>query len=243
VWRLSEGVVIGRLGRIQSASVPLPADFGPEELAAARKEVKGRLAAADESPCAVAIKWRDDLLAAGSVAAEGRRTPSSPYETIKPVEFCDLRFAGAHAQNARGDIVFYNVRVSGSGLSRARQQAIASDDIAPSATDDEDEPNSYFHAAIGPQERRLAVGPQRVAYRGPLEAWMAQQELPVLRRMGPAAIAPAFKSHCEEHLPELVPLLPKRLRSMKNVIERIIKRRIDAVRTKPRGPNPAGNGQ
>jgi hypothetical protein len=67
VWRLSEDVVISRLGRIHSASVPLPADFGPEELAAALKEVKGRLAAADESPCAVAIKWRDDLLAAGFV--------------------------------------------------------------------------------------------------------------------------------------------------------------------------------
>jgi hypothetical protein len=30
---------------------------------------------------------------------------------------------------------------------------------------------------------------------------------------------------------------------MENVIERIINRRIDAVRTKPRRPNPAGNGQ
>jgi hypothetical protein len=112
-----------------------------------------------------------------------------------------------------------------------------------SSTDDKDEPNSYLQAPTGPQERRPGLGPQRVAYRGPLEAWMAQQELPVLRRMGPAAIAPAFKSHCEQHLPELVPLLPKRLRSMENVIERIIKRRIDAVRTKPRGTNPAGNGQ
>jgi hypothetical protein len=263
VSRLSHEVVISRLARLQSASVPLSADAGPEERAAALKEVKGRLGAAGESPCAVAIKWRDHLVATGLVAAEGRRGPSSLYETIKPVEFGDLRFADPHAENAKGEIVFYNVRMSGWDLWRARQLAMASDDMAPSmidsvkvpsdqlpphvgeksSTDDEDEPNSYLHAAIGPQETRPGVGSQRMAYRGPLEAWMAQQELPVLRKMGPAAIASAFKSYSEQHSPELVPLLPKRLRSMENVIERIINRRIDAVRTKPRRPNPAGNGQ
>ncbi len=131
VRRLSNDLVIGRLGRVQRASVPLSADAGPEERALAWKKVKEGLAAAGESPCAIAIKWRDYLLSTGLVTAEGRRSLSDPYETMKPVEFGDLRFADLHAENARGDIVFYNVQLSGSALWRARQQAIASDDTAP----------------------------------------------------------------------------------------------------------------
>jgi hypothetical protein len=132
VSRLSLEVVIGRLARIQSASVPLSSDAGPEERAAALKEVKELLAAAGPNPSSRAIKWRDNLLATGLVAAEGRRTPFSLYESIKPVEFSDLQLAGSHAENATGDVVFYNVRLSGSGLWKARQQAVASNDTAPS---------------------------------------------------------------------------------------------------------------
>ena len=132
IARLPHDVVIGALMRIQSVAVPLSPDAGPEERAAALKEVKELLAAAGPNPYSRAIKWRDNLLATGLVAAEGRRTPFSLYESIKPVEFSDLRLAGSHAENARRDIVFYNVRMSGSGLWKARHQAVASDDMAPS---------------------------------------------------------------------------------------------------------------
>jgi hypothetical protein len=259
VSRLSHEVVIGKLGRIQSAFVPLSAVAGPEERAAARKEAKERLAAAGESPCAVAIKWRDDLLAAGLVAAVGRRTPSSPYETIKPVEFCDLRFAGLHAENGRGVVVFYNMRMSGSGLWRARQQAIALDDMAPPAIESAKVPSDQLpphaipersskgkqiadpHARNRNEKQASVTIQQRAAYKGPLELWMAQQQLSVLQKIGPAAIARQFDSHCAEALPALVPLLPKRLRSMEGVIERIIKRRVEALRTKNRSPQSFGN--
>jgi hypothetical protein len=134
VARLSEARVIGKL-TIAAAFVPMSADPGPEECAAALIEIKKQLATAGESPCVVANKWRDDLVAAGLVTTEGKRTPSGPYETIKPVELCDLKFSGPHAVNARGGIVFYNVRLSGLGLLRARQQTIASGDMAPSAVE------------------------------------------------------------------------------------------------------------
>jgi hypothetical protein len=135
IARLPHDVVTGALMRIPSAAVPLSSDAGPEERAAALKEVKELLAAAGSNPSARAISWRDNLLATGLVAAEGRRTPFSLYESIKPVEFSDLRLAGPHAENAKGGIVFYNVRMSGSGLWKAQQQAIASDVMAPSATE------------------------------------------------------------------------------------------------------------
>jgi hypothetical protein len=129
---LSEEVVISRLGRVRSASVPLSADAGPDDLAAAREELKKQLAAAGGSPSATAYKWRDDLLSAGLVTAEGRRMPSSSYETIRPIQFCGLKLAAPHAQNTRGEIVFYEVRISGLGLWQARQQAIGSSDVGPS---------------------------------------------------------------------------------------------------------------
>jgi hypothetical protein len=132
VAKLSNDLVLGRL-RIPIAFVPLSGDAGPEEHAAALKEIRERLATARENPCTGAIRWRDDLLAAGLAAAVGRRTPYSAYETIKAVEFCELKLAGPHARNARGDIVFYNVRMSGMSLWRARRQAIAPDDMAPPA--------------------------------------------------------------------------------------------------------------
>jgi hypothetical protein len=72
---------------------------------------------------------------------------------------------------------------------------------------------------------------------------MAPQQLLILQRMGPAAIAHAFRSHCERALPELMPLLPMRLRSMECVIERIIQRRGEALRSKNRNATSADNGQ
>jgi hypothetical protein len=163
VSRLSHEVVIGRLARIQSASVPLSADAGPEERAAALKEVRGRLGAAGESPCAVAIKWRDHLVATGLVAAEVRRTPSSPYETIKPVEFSDLRFADPHAENAGREIVFYNVRMSGWDLWRARKRAMASDDMAPSAIESAKVTSDQLPAHALPERSNAAPGMRAVS--------------------------------------------------------------------------------
>jgi hypothetical protein len=72
---------------------------------------------------------------------------------------------------------------------------------------------------------------------------MAQQELSVLRKMAAAAISREFKSHCAQHLPGVLLLLPKRLRSMENVIERIIKRRSEAAHPKTGGPKPVGKRQ
>src|SRR5262249_21221176 len=57
--------------------------------------------------------------------AQGRRTPSMPYETINPVEFCHLTLAGPHAGNARGEIVFYDVHISGLDLWEVRRTVAA----------------------------------------------------------------------------------------------------------------------
>jgi hypothetical protein len=125
VASLSEVVVLVRLARITTAFVPLSTEAGPEERAAALKAVKQQLRLAGKSPLVAAVtKWRDQLLATGVVLAEGRRTPFGAYETIKPVEFCDLTLAGPHAES-RQQIVFYAVRLSGRDLSRARPQALA----------------------------------------------------------------------------------------------------------------------
>ena len=147
IARLPHDVVTGALMRIPSAAVPLSSDAGPEERAAALNAVKELLVAAGPNPSARAISWRDNLLATGLVAAEGRRTPLSLYEAIKPVEFSDLRLTFSQAENARGDIVFYSVRMSGSDLWKARQQAPASDDMAPSAIESGKEPSDQLPPA------------------------------------------------------------------------------------------------
>jgi len=59
---------------------------------------------------------------------------------------------------------------------------------------------------------------------------MAPQLLVTLRRMNPAAIGREFKAYCERERPELLPMLPKRLRSIEPVIERIIANRTAATR-------------
>jgi hypothetical protein len=117
------------------------------------------------------------------VAAEGRRTPSNSYETIKPVEFSDLRFAGARAENARGNTIFYEVRISGSGLLRARQQAIASDDMEPSALEPTDVSSDQLppHA---PLERSYAApGMSSVPEPNQIPLIEAVHELRVLRNI------------------------------------------------------------
>jgi hypothetical protein len=61
--------------------------------------------------------------------------------------------------------------------------------------------------------------------------------------MGLSAISLEFKSHCEQHLPGMVPLLPKRLRSMERVIERIIARRVAVARTESSSSTRASKRQ
>jgi hypothetical protein len=112
-----------------------------------------------------------------------------------------------------------------------------------SSTADQKERSGRRHADISPPEKLPNANKQRAAYRAALSAWMAPQQLPHLQRMGLAAISLEFKSHCEQHLPRMVPLLPRRLRSIEPVIERIINRRVEAGRTQNRGSKSAGNGQ
>jgi hypothetical protein len=183
ISRLSHNVIMGTLGRIQSVSVPLSAGAGPEERSAALKEIKERLAAAGESACDVAIKWRDQLLSTGLVAAEGRRTPSSPYETIKPREFCDLRFAGPHAANAGGDIVLYDVRMSGWGLWRARQQAIVSADMAPFPIESANVPSGQLPPHALPERSYAALGMRLVPEPNPIPLIEAIHDLRLLRNV------------------------------------------------------------
>jgi hypothetical protein len=128
VAHLSDEVALVRVSRSASVYAPLPPEAGPEEGAAALKEIRERLATASERAYVAPEKWRDHLLATGLVAAEGRRTPSSIFQIIRPIEFCDLRLVAQELKNTRGDIVFYHVRMSGLDLSRARQRAVMSPD-------------------------------------------------------------------------------------------------------------------
>ena len=59
---------------------------------------------------------------------------------------------------------------------------------------------------------------------------MAGVPLDVLHRMTHDAIASEFKHYCEQQLPDLLTLLPKRLRSMEPLIKRIVADRVAAVR-------------
>jgi hypothetical protein len=76
------------------------------------------------------------------------------------------------------------------------------------------------------------VRQRRGLYRAPLEEWMADQKLGVLNKMSVLAIAQKFKSDCKKEKPELLPLLPQRLRrdsSMFRVIEGHIHYRNEAI--------------
>jgi hypothetical protein len=108
---------------------------------------------------------------------------------------------------------------------------------------DEYEPRGTLYADISLLEKAPGTSRQRAAYRSALERWMARHDLPLLQKLGATAISREFKSHCEQHLPGVVSLLPKRLRSMENVIESIITRRIKGARHKHHGPKPAGKPQ
>jgi hypothetical protein len=68
---------------------------------------------------------------------------------------------------------------------------------------------------------------QRGAYKGALEQWMASEVLARWRRMSLNAIAREFVKYCKAKRPDVLPLLPKRLRSMEPAIERIITRRVN----------------
>lgn len=71
---------------------------------------------------------------------------------------------------------------------------------------------------------------RRGAYSGALEEWLAQKQTSTLQRMPPDAFAREFKLYCERERQELLPLLPKRLRSMERTIEKIIERRVNAAK-------------
>jgi len=125
--------------------VPLSSDAGPEERTTALNALKEQLRVSPESPFLAATKWRDYLLGTGQAVAQGRRTPRALYETIEPVEFCGLTVAGPHAVNRRGEIGFYDVRISGRDLWEARQAAvaaIAAVEIKPDDTSEELRPAS-----------------------------------------------------------------------------------------------------
>jgi len=125
VARLSEAVAVGRLAGGAGAFVPLSSDAEPEERTAALKALKKQLRVSPESPFLAATKSRDYFLGTGQAAARGRRTRWALYETIEPVEFCDLTVAGPHAVNRRGEIAFYDVRISVQVLWEVRQAAVA----------------------------------------------------------------------------------------------------------------------
>ena len=147
VARLSEAAAVGRLagaGRcrqtgapLASAFVPMSSDAGPEERTAALKAAKEQLRVSRESPFLAATKCRDHFLGTGQAVAQGRRTPWALHKTIGPVEFCDLTVAGPNLVNRRGEIAFYDVRISGRDLWELRQAAvaaIAAAEIKPVAT-------------------------------------------------------------------------------------------------------------
>jgi hypothetical protein len=85
-------------------------------------------------------------------------------------------------------------------------------------------------AAAAPGQPAVSPRRRRGAYIGALSEWMARMPIDTLRRMTPDAIAREFKVYCERERPELLPLLPKRLRSMHRIIERIIEGRVEAAK-------------
>jgi hypothetical protein len=174
----SDDVLTIALGKTRRVFALLSAGAGPEERAAAIREAKERLRTVREHPSAAAKKLLDYLLAAGVVAAQGRRRFSSPYEIIEPIEFSELRLAGSNLVNASRDIVFYNVRLSSRDLDKARRRLLAPDGTARESSPlpnegvipRETEGTGLQHWRAGPE---LAPSP----IEGPLE---------VKRRRGPA---------------------------------------------------------
>jgi len=142
------------------------------------------------------------VLALSWVKAKGSRTPNGQLEAVDPAEFTRLSLAGVHAVNPKTNKpVWHDLRVSAKDVLQLLQRRQA--DAPPAVA-----------APIEPSSR------QRSAYRSALEEWMATKLLRTLRKMSPIAVANQFKTERPD-----VPL-PKRLRSMEPLIERIIAERV-----------------
>lgn len=113
--------------RVPLAEVPLSPDASPVEQKAAFQELRRQMTAQREPIVAEIDRLYETLgklLATGLVRADGRRTVHSPYEVIRPLEFRDRRLRGGRLEDDRGEILFWNVRVSGRQLLDCRQQAV-----------------------------------------------------------------------------------------------------------------------
>jgi hypothetical protein len=80
------------------------------------------------------------------------------------------------------------------------------------------------------QPAALASPRRRRQYIGALSEWLAPKHIDILRRTSPNALARDFKLYCERERQEVLPLLPKRLRSMERTIEQIIEGRVNAAK-------------
>ncbi len=88
-------------------------------------------------------------------------------------------------------------------------------------------------------ERAKPKSRQRAEYKGPLAEWMARKNVQLWERMTPETIANDFKVYCKAERCDLLPLFPKRLRSMGPVIEGIIEdQRARAARQKGQNKQP-----
>jgi hypothetical protein len=86
-------------------------------------------------------------------------------------------------------------------------------------------------APVVPGVTRERSSSRRGAYKSALELFLAMKPLSILQRTTPAALASGFKLHCEQEQTEVLSVLPKRLRSMEPLIERIVDSRIAAAKT------------
>jgi hypothetical protein len=178
-------------------------------------------------------KFFDTII--GAYRAEPRRLKSVPTAWSEETDETSVTFIVADGLEVILDELADEFAALGDGgiigqlrtqrdTARAEREAQAAP--ADKRQDDGGELARSFAEQSKPPQRR------RAAYGGPLEGWMANVPVEQLRRMGLAAIANEFKRHCEEKCPELLPLLPKRLRSMEPLIERIIVRRVAALESR-----------
>jgi hypothetical protein len=70
---------------------------------------------------------------------------------------------------------------------------------------------------------------------------MSEKPLRWLRRIGPKGVFIAFKDYCEQNRPDLLPLLPKRLRPPKKIEGHIHRRVTEAERSKQSRQRPVKN--
>ena len=175
-----------------------------------REELCRRLAAASIPPRAAC-----EILARGLVTVRGRRHGNLTSERIEHLVRWDRTLLGAPAFfiyrsiAETDDGIFLDVSIDWPAIVSELRAA------------------GFAVAGVQPDRARSQ---QRAAYAGPLAGWMAPKPLGVLQRMTPAAVAADFKLYCEQERPDLLPLLPNRLRSMEPLIERIVADRVAAVR-------------